>query len=49
MNEATLINLEPQTLAEYNSYVKLASEIMTGKEFRRKRRKKVKKTTVKIW
>ena len=49
MSELTLINFEPQKLFEHNSSVKLASEIMTGKEFRRKRRKKVKKSAVKIW
>lgn len=34
----------PLTLGEHNQSVLLSSDIMSGKEFRRMRRKKIKKT-----
>lgn len=40
---------QPQTLAEYNnSIVRLTGEILSGKEYRRKRRKKLKKPCLKF-
>ena len=36
------------TLSEHNSSVKHSSEIMSGKEFRRLKRKKIKKSTIKF-
>lgn len=38
-----VINREPQTLAERN-LLRLTNEIISGKEFRRERRRKKKKT-----
>ena len=48
ISKETLIN-KTQTLAEYNQGVmNLTSDILTGKEYRRQRRKKLKKTYLKF-
>jgi hypothetical protein len=39
----------PKTLREHNQSVLVASDIMSGKEFRRMRRKKVKNNSIKVW
>lgn len=39
----------PKTLKEHNQSVLVSTDIMSGKEFRRMRRKKVKKNSFKVW
>ena len=43
-----LDKLTPRTLAEHNNSVMNSSDILTGKQFRNKRRKKLKKTYIKF-
>ena len=42
-NDRFYTEREPRTLQEYNERVTSADEIMTGKEFRRHRRKQLRK------